>query len=203
MGSNRPGPTRPKPDSAEIDRSIPIQKGADSVKINRSSLIQPNANANERQPSREVIGGDRSRQGLSRPNRRSTRKIHNTQLKPVSARSGQESNRRTHTMDEGRAIVSMTSFRRSTTTDRGRRCERQIWWVGWSQRFKDVRRIWWFGWKYWACSKWKTKSTSVQRNSEDLTSSPFSAGLVGMDVVMIFGYGEKPCETNKPSCTCT
>ena len=40
--------------------------------------------------------------------------------------------------------------------------------------------------------------------AKDLTSSPFSAhiggcaGLVGVDVVMIFGYGVKPSETNKP-----
>ena len=40
--------------------------------------------------------------------------------------------------------------------------------------------------------------------AKDLTSSPFSAhtggcaGLVGVDVVTIFGYGVKPSETNKP-----
>ena len=40
--------------------------------------------------------------------------------------------------------------------------------------------------------------------AKDLTSSPFSAhtggcaGLVGVDVMRIFGYGEKPNETNKP-----
>ena len=40
--------------------------------------------------------------------------------------------------------------------------------------------------------------------AKDLTSSPFSAhtggcaGLVGVDVVTIFGYGVKPSEMNKP-----
>ena len=40
--------------------------------------------------------------------------------------------------------------------------------------------------------------------AKDLTSSPFSAhtggcaGLVGVDVVTIFGYSGKPIETNKP-----
>ena len=149
MRADRPGPTRPKHDSAEIDRTIPIQKGADSVKINRSSPTRRNANANEGQSSRETIGGDRSGQGLSRPNRRSTGSIHNTQLKPVSAGSVQESNRRTDAVNEGRAVGSTTSFGRYTTTDRGRRCERRIWWIGWLR---------WFGWKDWACSKWKTKS---------------------------------------------
>ena len=158
MGADRPGPTRPKHDSAEIDRTIPIQKGADSVKINRSSLTRRNANADEGQSSRETIDGDRSGQGLSRPNRRSTGSIHNTQLKPVSAGSVQESNRRTDAVNEGRAVGSTTSFGRYTTTDRGRRCERRIWWIGWLR---------WFGWKDWACSKWKTKSTSVRRNSVD------------------------------------
>ena len=143
MGADRPWPIWPKSDSAKIDRMIPIQKGADLVKINRSSPTRRNANADEGQPSREAIGGDRSGQGLTWPNRRSTRTIHNTQLKPVSARSGQESNRMT------REVGSMTSFLRSTTTNRGRRCERQIWWIGWRR---------WFGWKDWACSKWKTKS---------------------------------------------
>ena len=139
MGADRPGPTRPKHDSAEIDRTIPIQKGADSVKINRSSPTRRNANADEGQSSRQTIGEHRSRQGLSRPNRRSTRNIHNTQLKPVSVRSGQESNRRTDAVNEGRAVGSTTSFGRYTTTDRGRRCELRIWWVGWSRWFKDVR----------------------------------------------------------------
>ena len=40
MGADRLGPTRPKPDSAEIDQTIPIQKGANSVKINRSSATR-------------------------------------------------------------------------------------------------------------------------------------------------------------------
>ena len=40
--------------------------------------------------------------------------------------------------------------------------------------------------------------------AKDLTSSPFSAhtrgcaGLVGVDVVTIFGYGVNPSEMNKP-----
>ena len=141
MGADRPGPTRPKPDSAKIDRTIPIQKGADPARINRSSPTRGNVNADEGQPSQEAIGGDRSGQGQTRPNRRSTRTIYNTQLKTVSVRSGQESNRRTRAVDEGRAVVSTTSFGRSTTTDRGRRCERRIWWIGWLR---------WFGWKDWA-----------------------------------------------------
>ena len=42
--------------------------------------------------------------------------------------------------------------------------------------------------------------------AKDLTSSPFSAhtggcaGLVGVDVVTIFGYGVKPSEMNKRMC---
>ena len=110
MGADLPRLTRSKPDSAEIDWTISIQKGANSVKMNRSSPTQRNANADKGQPNREAIGGHRSgsRQGLTWPNRRSTRKIHNTQLKPVSARSGQESNRRTHTMDERRVVGSTT-----------------------------------------------------------------------------------------------
>ena len=57
----------------------------------------------------------------------------------------------------------------------------------------------------------QTRLTSVRRNSvdhlaKDLTSSPFSAhtggcaGLVGVDVVTIFGYDVKPSEMNKPGC---
>ena len=44
----------------------------------------------------------------------------------------------------------------------------------------------------------------VEDVAKDLTSSPFSAytggcaGLVGVDVVTIFGYGVKASETNKP-----
>ena len=34
MGADRPGTTWPKLDSSKIDRSIPTQKGADSVEIN-------------------------------------------------------------------------------------------------------------------------------------------------------------------------
>ena len=159
MGADRPGPTRLKIDSAEIDRTVPIQKGADSVKINRSSPTRQNANADEGQPSREVIDGDRSRQGLTQPNRRSTRMMHNTHLKPVSARSGQESNRRTHVVDEGKAARSTPSFGRSTRIDRGRRCEHWIWWIGWLR---------WFGWKDWACSKWKMKLDEVNERAEEL-----------------------------------
>ena len=97
MRADRPGPTRPKPDKAEI--SIPTQKGVDSVEIDR-----PNANANECQLSREAFGQDRFRQELSRPNQRSRRTIDNTRLKQVSARSGRESNRRRCAVDEGRAV---------------------------------------------------------------------------------------------------
>ena len=117
----------------KIDRSIPTQKGANSVEIDR-----PNANAVKGQPSQEAIGQDRSGQGLSRPNRRCSRTIHNIRLKPVSVRSGRESNRRTCSVDEGRAVGSMTLFGRSTTTDQGRRCEHRIWWVGCSRWFEDM-----------------------------------------------------------------
>ena len=48
------------------------------------------------------------------------------------------------------------------------------------------------------------RGTRLITVAKDLTSSPFSAhtggcaGLVGVDVVTIFGYGVKPSETNKP-----
>ena len=156
-GSRSTG-TRPKPDSAEIDQTILIQKGTDSVQINQLSPTRRNANEDEGQQRQEAIGGNRSRQGLTRPNRRSIRMIHKIKLKPVSARSGQESNQRTCAVDEGRAVGSMKSFGRSTTIDQGRRCERRIWWIGW---------LWWFGLKDWACSKWKTKSDNVDEHAEE------------------------------------
>ena len=47
-------------------------------------------------------------------------------------------------------------------------------------------------------------TSKVEDVAKDLTSSPFSAytggcaGLVGVDVVTIFGYGVKLSEMNKP-----
>ena len=76
---------------------------------------------------------------------------------PTCDRSHQESNRRTCTEDEGRVTGSATLFGRATTTDRGRRCERRIWQIGWRQR--------WFVWKGWACSKWKAKSSKVNEDN--------------------------------------
>ena len=64
MGADLPRLTRSKPDSAEIDWTISIQKGANSVKMNRSSPTQRNANADEGQLSQEAIDRDRSGQGL-------------------------------------------------------------------------------------------------------------------------------------------
>ena len=54
MGTGRPGPTRTKPDSTEIDRTIPIQKGADLVEINRSSPARRNADVDEGQRPTEL-----------------------------------------------------------------------------------------------------------------------------------------------------
>ena len=92
---------------------------------------------------------------------------------PACDRSDRESNWRTCTANEGRVTGSATLFERATTTDRGRRCEHRVWWIGWSQRFENMRRIWltgrlqWFMWIGWHAqsgrrSRAKSTRTDVQ-----------------------------------------
>ena len=73
--------------------------------------------------------------------------------------------------DEGRLSRSARLSLRATTIDQGRRCERWIWWIGWSPWFGDVPRIQWIGrprrfvWKGRACSKWRAKSSKVNEDN--------------------------------------
>ena len=204
MGADRSGPTRPKHDSAEIDRTIPIQKGADSVKTNRSSPTRRNANVDEGQSSRETFGGDRSGQGLSRPNRRSCpveAGEHEEEWPRVQSKDTRGGRRKSGRINDiVREIYYNRPGKKVQVLDMVGRMEAMV------QGHVTDTVVWL---EILGMIEVEDEVDVVRRNLVDhrcqrshlfpfLGTSRGCAGLVGVDVVRIFGYGVKPSETNKP-----
>ena len=189
----------------------------------RTSAYSADNNDTRKEPTEGTHGAKRvgTRRRAGRGDGRTEGGPHATRKgrNPARIRRDRGLDRRAYAANKRRA--------RSTTAGREGRREHRTWWIGWSRCFGNMRRIWrtgrlrWSLWKGRACSKWKTKSSKVDKGAKDsvnrhgrkshlfplLGTYRRMCGLVGADVVEIFVHRRKheQREQNRGvhRCTCT
>ena len=158
----------------------------------RTSAYSADNNDTWKEPTEDTHGAKRigTRRRAGRGDGRTEGGPHATRKgrNPARIRRDRGLDRRAYAANKRRA--------RSTMAGREGRCEHRTWWIGWSRCFGNMRRIWrtgrlrWSLWKGRACSKWKTKSSKVDKGAKDsvirhgrkLTSFPFLAHTGGCAV---------------------